>query len=165
MVQAQVVTVETEINVEQAVVVIIGDGRVGESSLGWARELEGIALEQKLSFPLVQQEQRTAGANHEKVLHSLVLEIREEGAGRVVQHVHSGLLRHILEGSVAAIAIQAVGKPGGLANVQVVEAVVVDVSRRHAVVAIDIDPAGSVQNGAPVVNSTEHLIFVRVGMA
>ncbi len=138
---------------------------MGESSLGWARELEGITLEQELAFALVQEEQRTAGANHEKILQSLVLEIREEGAGCVIQHVHSGLLRHILEGSVAALAIEAVGKPRGLADVEIIEAVVVDVSRRQAVVAIDVDPAGSVQKGAPVVNSTEHLISVRFSLA
>jgi hypothetical protein len=44
LIQAYVVAVETEINVETPVAIVIGDGRVSESSLGRSRELEGIGL-------------------------------------------------------------------------------------------------------------------------
>ena len=68
LVQAQIVTIETEINIKQTVAIIIGDGGVCESSLRRTRELEGIALEQKLSLPLVQKKQGAAGADHQKIL-------------------------------------------------------------------------------------------------
>ena len=46
------------------------------------------------------------------------------------------------------------GRPGRLADVEIVEAVAVDIADRNAIVAVDVDAAGSVENGAPIVNAT-----------
>ena len=132
---------------------------------GRPRKLEGIALEQEFPVALVQKEQRTAAAHHQKILDSLVFEIREQRARRAIQHAHSSGLGHIFEGSVAAIAIEPVGKSGRLADIQIVESVVIEISHRQAVVAVNVDPARSIENRAPVVDPAKHLSFVRFSLA
>src|SRR5579863_4064868 len=66
----------------------------------------------------------------------------------------------VFKRSIAAISIKPVGKTGGLANIQVVESVAVDIAYRDAVVAIDIDAARTVENGTPVIHSVLHLCSV-----
>ena len=63
----------------------------------------------------------------------------------------------VFERSVAAIAIEPVGQARGLADVEIVEAVVVDVGDRDSVVAVDVDAAGAVEHGAPVVGAMQQL--------
>src|SRR5208282_4023391 len=52
---------------------------------------------------------------------------------------------------------EAVGQAGGLADVEIVESVVVDVGDGDAVVTVDIDAAGAIEQGAPVVGAVLHL--------
>ena len=67
------------------------------------------------------------------------------------------VVRYILESSVAAISIQAIGKPGGLADVEIVEPVAVDIASGHAVVAVDVYTARAIQKGAPMIHSRQKL--------
>src|ERR1700676_4495811 len=165
LVQTQVVGVEAKINIKTSIAVVVSRGSVRERSLRRPRKLEGIAFQRKLSVPLIQKEQRPAATNHQKILEPFVLKISEKRASRAIQHADSRLLRHILKRSIPLIVIETVRKSRRLADVQVVESVVVNISGRQAVVAVNVDAAGPIQNGAPVINSVKHLLFVRFRLA
>ena len=109
---------------------------------------------------MVQEEKRAAARNHQKVLKPLIVEIREQSASATVQHAHRGFFSHILERSIASIAIEPVGKSRRLTDIQVIPSVAVEVSHGQTVVSVYVNAAGSVQNRAPTINSVNHLIFV-----
>ena len=136
-----------------------------ESSLGRPHKVESIAFAQKFSVPLIQEEQRAAAANHQEVLKPLIFEIREQSASRAVQHAHSGLFSHIFECPITAIAIEPVGKSRRLADIHVIQSIVVEISRRQAIVAVNVDPARPVENRAPIIDSVKQLILVRFRLA
>ena len=104
---------------------------------------------------LIEKEQRAAAADDEKVLESVVAKVGEECACGVVEHIDAGLFCHVFEGAIAAIAVEAIGQAGGLADVEVVEAVVVEIADGEAVVAVDIDAAGAIEHGSPVIGAAE----------
>ena len=60
-------------------------------------------------------------------------------ARRVVEKSEAGALGDVFESSVAAISEKAIRQAGGLADVEIVEAVAVDVGERDAVVPVDVD--------------------------
>ena len=109
---------------------------------------------------MVHEKQRPAAADDEKVLKPLVLEIREKSASRAIQHSHSGFFGHILERPIAAVAIEPVGKPRGLAHIEIIQSISIKISCGQTVVPIDVDSARSVQSSAPIIHSVEHLISV-----
>src|SRR4029079_2006475 len=83
LVQAYVIAVEAEVNVETPVAIVVCDGSVGKSSLRRSRKLEGIGLKREFSISLVQKKQWAGAANYKKILDSLVFEISEQSTGRV----------------------------------------------------------------------------------
>src|SRR6185312_14921442 len=115
--------------------------------------------------PLVEIQKRPGSADYKKILDSLVFEIGEKRAGSVVENAEAGLFRYVLECSVTAIAIEPVRQAGGLADIEIVEAVIVEVAHRDTVVAVDVDADGAVQHGAPVIRPMEQLPVVGIGIA
>ncbi len=89
LVESEIVTVKTEVDVEASIAIVVGDGGMGEGSLRGLHKLEGIRFARKFASSLVQEEQRSVGANYEKILHTFVLEIGKERAGRGIQNVYS----------------------------------------------------------------------------
>ena len=63
----------------------------------------------------------------------------------------------VFKRAVATIAVKAIGQPRRLADINIVEAVAVDVADRDPVMTIDIDAAGLIEHGSPVVGSMQHL--------
>ena len=154
---ALVVGVQAEINVEPAIAIIVRDGRAGESSLRRIRELECVGLLAKLAAAFIQKQQRAVGAHHNDVLAAVIVEIGEQRARRIFQDPQAGRLGDVFERSVAAIAIETIGQAGRLANVKIVEAVVVDVSDRDSVVPVDVDARRAIEHGSPVVRPVQQL--------
>ena len=105
--------------------------------------------------PSIQEQQRAAGAHDDQILTSVVVEIGKERAGGVFEESDAGRFGDVLEGAVAAVAIKPVGQAGGLANVEIVEPVAIDVADRDAIVAVDVDAAGAVENRAPIVGAVQ----------
>src|SRR5207249_507083 len=87
-------------------------------------------------------------------------EVRKQRARRTVKHCNPCRLAGIFEGAVAAIAVEAVGEPGGLAHVEVVPAGVINVAHSDAGVSVDVDAARCVQYRPPVVDPSKHLLLV-----
>ena len=56
LIQSQIVAIQTKIDVEQSVSVIVGDGCVSEGSLWRMPELESIWLQLKFSLSVIQKE-------------------------------------------------------------------------------------------------------------
>src|SRR5690349_2976449 len=59
LVEAEIVAVQAEIDVEPPVIVVVGDRCVCEGASRSGRELEGITLQRKVSLAIVQEEKRT----------------------------------------------------------------------------------------------------------
>ena len=93
----------------------------------------------KFAVPFVQKQQRAIGPNDDQVLTAVVVEVGKQRAGSIFENAESRRFRDVLEGAVAAIAIETVRQAGGLADVEIVETVAVDVADRNAIVAVDID--------------------------
>ena len=160
LIRALIVGVEAEVDIEPAVAIVVGGGRAGERSLRRIGELKRVGLEAKFAAALIQEQQRTVGAYDDQILPAVVVEVGENRAGRIFEQSDSGRLGDVLERSVAAIAIEPVGKAGGLADVEIVEAVAIDVADRNAVVAVDVDAAGAIENRAPIIDAAQHLFAV-----
>src|SRR5215469_13520992 len=109
-----------------------------ERSLGRTREFEGITLERKGAVSLIQEEQGAASTNYKKVLESLVLKIGKQSACATVEYTDSRLLRYVFKCAVAPIAVEAVWESSRLAHIEIVESVIVEIARRHTIVAVDV---------------------------
>src|ERR1700678_1247650 len=126
---------------------------MGEGSLRGTLKLEGIVLEREGPIPLIEKQQWTAAANHKKVLTPFVLKVGKQGACSVVQYPHSSLLGDVFHRSVTAVAVEPVGQPGWLADIEIIEAVIVIVAGGHSVVAVNVDTASAVKHRPPIVRS------------
>ncbi len=161
LVEAEIVHIEAEVDIQAAVAVVVGNGGVGEGSLGRAREAEGVAPKRESAIALVDEEQGAGGAHDEQILEAAIVEIGEESARGIVEDADTGFLGDVFEGAVAAIAVEAVGQSGWLTDIEIVKAVVVVVAGRDTVVAIDVDADGAIEDGSPVVSAVEELVAVR----
>src|SRR5579859_839544 len=91
---------------------------------------------------------------------AMVVEVGKERARRVVEQSQAGRFGNVFKRSVAAISVEPVGQPRRLTNVQIVEAVVVDIGNRNPVMAVNVDPRSAVEYSAPVVGAVQHLVGV-----
>ena len=85
LIRALVIGVKAEINIEPAIAIVIGGRRACESSLWRIRELKGIRLEAKFAPALVEEQERTGGADDNQILTAVVVEVRENGTGGVFE--------------------------------------------------------------------------------
>jgi len=127
--------------------------------------VERIAFLLELSISLIHEQHRPGGADYQKVLEPSILEICEKRTSCPVQHPNSGCFRDILKSAIAAIPVQPVGKTRGLADIEIIQTVVVEVSRSQSGISVNVHSGRSVQNRAPVVHTMEHLIFVGISLA
>src|SRR5579863_5006024 len=161
LIQSQVVLVCAEIKIETAIAVVVGCCGMGKGALGLLRKAKRIVSEGEGAIVLILIEQRAGAAEDEEILEAAVAEIGEECGCSVVEHADSRLVGDVLEGAVPTIAIEAVRQAGWLADVEIIEAVVVVVARCDTIVAVDINANGAIENGTPVVCSVEKLLCVR----
>src|SRR5713101_1484632 len=99
----------------------------------------------------------SAGADYDQFLAAIVIDVNEKCAGCIFEDAHSGCFRNVFERSIASIAIEPVGKAGGLRNIEIVDAIVVDAADCDSVVPININAARAIEHGAPVVRSPQQL--------
>ena len=86
LIESQIVGVEAKIDVQTSVPIVVGDGGMREGAGRWIGKSEGIRLKQEFSVTLVSEEQRTAGADDEKILVPAIFEIGEQRARRAVEY-------------------------------------------------------------------------------
>ena len=123
--------------------------------------MESVQLLPETPAALIHEEQRAGSADDNQILAAVIVDISEERASGVVQEAEARIFREVLKGAVAAIAIEAIGQTGGLADVQIVKTVAVDVANGNAVVAVNIDAASAVERGTPVVAAIPQLLRER----
>ena len=92
-------------------------------------------------MPVVEEQHGLDGPHQHQVLMPGVAQIREQGAGGVVEDVQPGLFRDVPEAAAAIIFIEAVGHAALLADVDLVGAIIVDVGHRDPVLAVNIQAA------------------------
>ena len=122
-------------------------------------------LSENVPSPLIDEEQRTATTNDQKVLQSAVVEVRKQRARRIIEYGDSGLFRYIFKGPVAAIAIEPIGQSRRLADVEIIKSIVVIITGSHTVVAVHVDTPSSIQDCSPVVGPAKHLALIGLGSA
>src|SRR5258708_6713967 len=88
---------------------------------------------------------------------AVVVDVGEEGASGIFHEAKAGAFSNVHERAVAAVTVEAVGESGGLADIEVIETVTVDVAYGDAVVAVDVDATSNVEDGAPVVDAALEL--------
>src|SRR5579862_5518598 len=77
LIEAEIVAVEAEVDVEPSVTVVVRDGSVRERALRSVRKPKGIALELKFPVSLIEKKQRPRCANHKKILAAAVQKVGE----------------------------------------------------------------------------------------
>ncbi len=159
--ETEIIVVNTTIEIQATIAVIIGCGCARERSLGRLGEFESICLQLKSSVALIQKEQRPTRPYHQKVLTTAIKKVGKQGAGGIVENTDTGLVGDILEGPIAAIAVETIGKPCWLAYVEVIVAIAVKIADRQSVVSINVNTAGGIQLRAPKVGSGKHLLSER----
>src|SRR5882724_5641383 len=161
LIQSQVVAINAKINIQARVAIIVSDRRAGECALRRTRKLKRIAFERKFAVALIAKEQGAAPADDQKILKPLVFKIREQRAGRSVQDANTRFFRNIFECSIATVVVQPVGKSSRLADIEIVETIVVKIACRQAIVSVHIDAARAIHDGAPMVDAIRKMISVR----
>ena len=104
---------------------------------------------------MIQKEQGTAATDDKKILESLVFKVGEQSARSIVEYADSGLFRYVFKGPVATVAVEPVWQSGRLAYIEIIESVVVEVPRRHTIVAVNVDAACAIQHRAPIIGRHE----------
>ena len=69
------------------------------------------------------------GGHHDQVLAAVIVKVAKKRARRVFEDPDAGRFSDVFEGSIPSVSIEAVGKAGRLADVKIVEPIVVDVSK------------------------------------
>ena len=108
LVEAEVIAVEAEVDVQTAITVVVGECGVGEGSLRGLRKLEGVGFSFEGAVALVEEEERAAAADDDEVLQAVVAKVGEEGAGGVVENADAGFFGDVFEGAIAAVAVEAI---------------------------------------------------------
>ena len=152
-----------EVDVQEAVPVEVGDRGPGESGVRAVLQAEGSRLLREAAFAVVQEQERLLPGRHDQVLVAVVVDVDEERHRSRVQDADTGGLGDVGEGAVAPVPEEPVGQAGRLADVEVVEAIAVDVGGGDAVVAEDVGAERTIDDEAPVVDpGTELAIEVRL---
>ena len=159
LIEPHIVGVSAEVDIQASVTVVVGERGVSESASWRGGEFECVALELEAAIALIDEKQRAAAADDKQILTAPVVEICKQSAGGAVEHANAGLLGDVFKGAVAAIAIEAIGKAGRLAYIEVVKSIVVEVSGGDPIVAVNVDAAGSIKYCAPVVDAAQHLLM------
>ena len=104
MIGALIVDVETEIDVQPAISVVIGGGGAGKGPLRRPGELKRVRLTTKLAAALVEEQKRTVGTNDYQVLPAVVIQVSKQCAGRVLQNSQPGAVGNVFERPVSSVS-------------------------------------------------------------
>ena len=111
----------------------------------------------KWPLPSLTEEQRARAREQDEVLVAVVVHVGEERLRTCDRGRDACGLGHVLEGAVALVAEEAVGQALGLGDVEVVQAVAVEVAHGHAVVAHAPRREDGVEVCGPVVEPRNEL--------
>ena len=161
LIEAEIIGVETKVDVEAAIAIVVGQSGMGECAQRRLGEGKRARLVFELSVALIDEEKRAGIAYDEQILQATIFEIGEQRAGSGIKDSDAGFFRDVFERAVAAVSVEAVWQARRLTDVEVVETVVVEISCSDAVVAVNVDAGSAVENSAPVIRSVAELVFVR----
>src|SRR5580698_327174 len=157
LVRALVKSVEAKMDVEPTVAVIIRHRRAGKSSLWRIRKDKGVRLLPKLSSALVQEQHRAGGLYDNQILPPIIVDVDNKRARRVLDDADSRSFGNVLKCSIAAIPIKPVRKTAGLAHIEIVKSITIDVANRNAIMSVDIDATSAIEHRSPIIRSVQKL--------
>ncbi len=126
----------------------------------------GVGLKRKASgcsrnvpSPWLRNSSGPERAEHDQILMAGVAEIGEQRAGGFVQNAEAGALGDVFGGAIGPDLVEAVGQAAGLADIDLVDAVVVDIADGDSLVAVDVDARGGIEARAPVGIAIQQLLL------
>jgi len=103
LLRALVIDIETKINVEPSVAVIIRNGRASKRSLRWIRKPKCIGLLNKLAAALIQKQHRPGGADDNQILASVIIDIDKQRGTPCFQLPDARFFGDVFESSIARL--------------------------------------------------------------
>ena len=158
LILAPEVDVGAQVEVDLAVAIVVGRSHAGEGSLGRGCEPKGTRAVAEPARSVVDEQQRPAGSQRDEILDSRVAQVEKQGLAGVVEDSYASFVGAIQPATVFDAAIEPVRQAPGLANVNLVPSVPIDISDRDALVAVHIDARRGIQLRAPVRNSLGQLL-------
>ena len=135
---AEEIGIDAEIEVEEPVAIVVGHRDRRQHTLERLVEAKGVGNDSKSSFAVVEKKERPRAGRQHQILIAVVVDVDEERLRGVVEHPEAGALGNVLERAVATCAIQPIGEPRRLRDVEILEAVAVGVADRHAMMAVRV---------------------------
>ena len=162
---AEEIGVHAHVQIQKTVPVVVGHRDRRQDALKRLGEPEGIRRERETPLAVVDEEQQASRRRDDQVLIAVVVDVGEERLCRVVENGDARVGRDVLEGGVAAIAVQTVGQSGRLRDVQIVEAISVGIADRDAVMTVRVTREDRVEGRHPRVEIDGELTAERVDAA
>ena len=147
--RAVVEGIDTEVEVEKPVAVVIGHGDGHGGALEPPLEAEGVLYPGEAPTSVVREEDRSRAHGEHQVLVAVVVHVGEERLRRVVEYREPSPLRHVLERPITPSPVESVRQARRLGHVDILAAVPVGVPDRDAVVAVGIAGEPGVDRGHP----------------
>lgn len=145
--------INADVEIEVGVVVVV-DGGEGVASGGGVDALG----EGELSGAVVFENESGVGDGEGEVLVAVVVEVDEEAAAGGVEEVDAGFGGGFAGGAVGLLEEEFIGNGGGLAEVEVIEAVAIDVANGEAVVAEVVHGEDFFDAALPVVDAVAEVV-------
>ncbi len=155
------VAVGAQVQVQEPVAVVVRHGRGGERALQRPPELEGVGIASEAPVAVVEEEQGPGAREQDQVLVAVVVHVREERMRGAVEDGEARGLGRVLEGAVALVAEEPVGQALGLGDVEVVQAIPIEIAHRHPVVPHAPRGEDRVQGRGPGVEPGDELLAKR----
>ena len=142
--------IRAQVEVDAAIAVVIRRCHAREHALGGLQEMKGIRQFPKSPVTLIQKQRGTIATQHHQVLPAGVPKIDKQRAGGLIQNPHTGALRNILRHAVRPDLIQTIRQAAGLADINLVHTVVIDIADRDALIPVRIDAGSRIEMSPPV---------------
>src|SRR5450432_1260280 len=153
------VHITAQVKIQAPVAIVIRRRHARERTLRARFEMKGVRLFAKYTVTLVNEQERTRGAQHNQVLMPGVAEIGEKRAGGFIENAGSSAGGYIFRRTIGTHLVQPVRKSARLADVDLVGAVVVDIGHGDSLVPVNVDAHGGIQPRAPIGIAVEKLLF------
>ena len=159
---AEEIRVDADVQIEEAVAVVVRHRDRRQHPLQRPGELKCVGNAREVSLAIVDEEKKLRRGGQHEVFVAIVVDVGEERLRGVVEDSNSRGVGDVLERAVAAIAVEAVGQPRRLGDVQIVEPVAIRIPDRHAVMAVRVARQDRIERRHPGVEIDAELTPERV---
>jgi hypothetical protein len=151
------VDIATEIQIQTPVAIVVCRRHAGEPALRRCREGERLVAFHK-AVAVIQEQQGTGATKYHQILTTNISQIEEQRTRCFIQKPHTPSLSDVMQLPVAPPTIESIGQSAGLANIDFVLAVTINVADGNPVAAINVDAQCRIQSRSPVRHAAGQLL-------